>query len=142
MPKIKTIRFIILFSGLVMMGVVIASSVIASAETRNIEDDYPLFIFIIQITGGIFMICWNLLPFLIYFLITKNYKSVYRALIPGIMLSGTQLYLLVEFFHSVSSTAGLIFVMAPIYSGVALLAGILLVRLPGGRIWSKNKGGY
>lgn len=69
---------------------------------------------------------WNILPHILYFNATRKIYSYYLLLPPAILLCSVQLFFIISYFTSLSSTSALIFIFAPIYEGIVLAFGFLL----------------
>jgi len=76
--------------------------------------------------GWVIFGIWNISPHFAYFFATKRISSLIKLLLPAFLLCGTQLFFILDYFHSLSSTAALIFIFAPIYEAIAIAFGFLL----------------
>lgn len=76
--------------------------------------------------GLILFAIWNLLPNILYFIISRKSHSLIRIAIPAILLCLAQLFFVLSYFTATETFSGLFLMIAPIIEIPILIVGFLL----------------
>jgi hypothetical protein len=90
--------------------------------TQNYENTDLLF-------GQALFGVWNIFPHVVYFIASRNVQSKFILIAPAVFLCSLQLFFVMDYSYSDSSTSALIFIFAPIYELILMAIGFFLGNL-------------
>lgn len=82
-----------------------------------------------ELAGILLFYGWNVLPSLLYFLLTQYVTARVYLIVPGALLCLLQLFFVTMFLASSDGQAVFIFIVLPVYSFVALGGSVFLIGL-------------
>lgn len=81
------------------------------------------------LTGQVAFFLFSIIPFFIYFFMSRKEDNLFKLLFPSILLLILYGWMLVSYIDSTSSTSALVFVVAPILGFAIIFVSYLILYL-------------